>query len=118
MRGIGTDIIEISRICTLLERDRFMKRVYTAKEQAYLHTVGKKKAESAAGIFCAKEAVAKALGTGFSGRLSLQDIEITHTEEGAPCVTVARQKGVLLSLSISHCHTYATATAICWENNT
>lgn len=113
MKGLGTDIIEIARIARAMQRERFIQHTFTLQEQAWLETKGKNKAESAAGLFCAKEAVAKALGTGFQRGLNLKDIEITHDELGAPRVHKP-QKNFLLS--ISHCREYATATAILLEN--
>lgn len=113
MRGIGTDILEIQRIGALLHRDAFLRRVFTDAERAYL-SHAPLPAQTATGLFCAKEAVAKALGTGFGAQVALRDIEIGHTEAGAPCVMVRGHEGLEWSLSISHCLTYATATAILW----
>lgn len=113
MTGLGTDIIEIARIARAIQRDSFVRHTFTVCEQEWLDTKGKNKAESAAGLFCAKEAVAKALGTGFQRGLNLKDIEITHDKLGAPQVNKP-QKNFLLS--ISHCREYATATAILLEN--
>ncbi|MGE4549363.1 MAG: holo-ACP synthase [Intestinibacillus sp.] len=115
MRGLGTDIVEIVRIEKALGNRRFLARVYTQREQEYLQSVGKLAAQSAAGMFCAKEAVAKALGSGFSGGLRLTDIEITHSALGAPEARVAGRDELRLLLSISHCREYATATALLWE---
>ena len=84
MIGLGTDIIEIERIRRAIQRERFVSHTFTPQEQAWLETKAKNKAESAAGLFCAKEAVAKALGTGFQRGLNLKDIEITHDALGAP----------------------------------
>ena len=109
MIGLGTDIIEIERIRRAIQRERFVSHAFTPQEQAWLETKAKNKAESAAGLFCAKEAVAKALGTGFQRGLNLKDIEITHNALGAP--QVHKPQGNFL-LSISHCREYATATAI------
>lgn len=113
MTGLGTDIIEIARIARAIQRDSFVRHTFTVCEQEWLNTKGGNKAESAAGLFCAKEAVAKALGTGFQRGLNLKDIEITHDELGAPRVKKP-QKNFLLS--ISHCREYATATAILLED--
>lgn len=118
MRGLGTDIIEIARIERALGNQSFLARVYTQHEQNYLKSVGKMAAQSASGIFCAKEAVAKALGSGFSKGLKLTDIEITHTALGAPEVRISGRSELRLLLSISHCRDYATATALLWEENT
>lgn len=110
MISVGTDILRIDRIDEAASRqgDRFMKRILTAKEQEEYHAsrepnrlLGKR--------FAAKEAVAKALGTGIGRGVSWQDIQIDHDDFGAPVVVlcggaerVARERGgsqVLLSLS-------------------
>ncbi|MDO4175690.1 MAG: holo-ACP synthase [Eubacteriales bacterium] len=109
MTGLGTDMIEIERIKKALERPAFWHRVFTEAEQEWLKQRGEQMPQSAAGLFCAKEAVAKALGTGFRHGFGLCDIEIGHTELGAPYVILPHQRFLL---SISHCQTYATATAI------
>lgn len=113
--GIGTDIIEIDRVKKLLDKGDFFIRFFTEGEREYLIN---KKPESAAGYFCAKEAVVKALGTGFAG-FKWSDIEIIKVNS-QPGVTlhgraleIANTKGVRhINLSISHCRTYALATAI------
>lgn len=110
--GLGTDIIEIKRIERVMQRPAFSKRIFTESERAWLQTKGKNLSQSAAGLFCAKEAVAKALGTGFSDGLCFCDIEISHTQQGMP--VVVRPHGRFL-LSIAHCQTYAVATAILLE---
>ena len=109
MLGLGTDIIEIERIRAAMQRKGFAERVFTEQERAWLSSSGKNMEESAAGLWCAKEAIAKALGTGFRNGLNMCDIEIGHTELGAPIV-LKPHAGFLLS--ISHCKAYATATAI------
>ena len=109
MLGLGTDIIEIRRIENAVARERFFSRVYTPAEQQWLCSRGDNMPQSAAGLFCAKEAVAKACGTGLGEGMSFQDIEIGHLESGAP--VVLRPAGRFV-LSISHCQEYATATAI------
>ncbi len=116
MRALGTDIIEIERIARLLPQERFRTRIYTPKELAYLASRGHNAPQSAAGFFCAKEAVAKALGTGIANGLGWRDIEITHTAAGAPQVTVSGMPPLCILLSISHCQTYATATAFIWQD--
>ncbi len=109
MQGLGTDIVEISRVARAIERQRFVDRVFTSSEQVWLAAKTGTRAQSAAGLFCAKEAIAKALGTGFGKELGFCDIEIGHTDAGAP--VVLRPRGSFL-LSIAHCDTYATATAV------
>ncbi len=107
--GLGTDILEIDRMRAAIQRPNFMCRVFTPKEQAWLDGRGENRTQSAAGLFCAKEAIAKALGTGFQNGLRFCDIEIGHTALGAPIVLRPHTQFLL---SISHCRSYATATAI------
>lgn len=110
----GIDLLEIDRMRAAIASrgDRFLKRVFTERElEANLHKV-----ESLAGRFTAKEAVAKALGTGI-GDVAWKEIEILRTETGAPQLVLhgaaeqmAREKGLTTwSLSISHdkCHALA-----------
>ena len=103
--GIGTDIIEIKRIEKAIKSQHFIERVYTPKEIEYIKNKGNK-SQTFAGIFCAKESVCKAIGTGFSGK-KFHDIEILHDEKGKPFVS-----GINVLITISHCKEYATSTAI------
>jgi holo-[acyl-carrier protein] synthase len=115
----GTDIIEIERIKRAMESDRFAGRVFTEKEREYLSAKGNP-AQTAAGIFCAKEAVLKALGSGLSGGAAFSDIEITHDALGKPIVTLfgktleifKQQGGEKIDISISHCESYAVAFCV------
>jgi len=115
IKGIGTDIIEISRLNALVNNNKFMSTYYTEKENQYL--LGRSnKAESAAAMFAAKEAVSKAIGTGFVG-FSPKDVEVTHNEIGKPEITLldkadiaAKRYGInKVHVSLSHCREYATA---------
>ena len=80
MLGIGTDLCQIARMERTLRNPRFLERWFTEAERAYL---AGRRAESVAGLFAAKEAVAKALGVGFSGFGPAQ-VEILHDENGRP----------------------------------
>lgn len=118
MRGLGNDIIEISRIASAIRRydSRFLNRVFTEKEQQYCSQHSQPERHYA-GRFAAKEAIVKALGTGLKKGVSWLDIEIVNNEEGKPCVTLSpflekRFPGAKVHLSISHCKEYATAVAI------
>ncbi len=82
--GIGCDLSGISRWEDETARDRLLDRWFCPEEREYVRSRGRAAAQSAAGIFCAKEALAKALGTGFSS-VSPLDICVTHTPGGAPC---------------------------------
>jgi len=78
--GVGTDVCSIARIEKALENPRFLERWFTEAERDYISA---RSAASAAGIFAAKEAVSKALGTGFSG-FGPDKIEILHDAGGKP----------------------------------
>lgn len=106
--GIGTDIIEVSRIRNAIKKEHFLNRVFTEKEIEYAKTK-KDIAETLAGIFCAKESVVKAFGTGFVG-IKFHDIEILHDKFGKPFISDLK-----VLISISHCKDYATAVAIIKE---
>lgn len=116
--GIGLDLIEVARVRKALENRRFLARVYSPEEQQYLvkHNLN---AMSAAGMFAAKEAVAKALGSGL-GRISWTEIEVLREETGRPYVRLtgdARQRlmdigGISVHISITHIKEYAAAQAV------
>lgn len=117
IKGTGVDIAEVERIKKNLENERFIKKIYTENEIEYL-TTRKFNAETATGIFAAKEAVAKCLGTGFSN-FGPCHIEILKDELGKPLVNLMgnalkraeEMKIVNIQLSISH--TAQTAIAFC-----
>lgn len=120
IRGIGTDIIEVSRIEGNIKRhgQKFLDKVFTVNEQAYCKSF-RESARNFAGRFAAKEAVVKALGTGLSEGVDWLDIEILNDAQGKPFLIFSEKFKILfenpvIHLSISHCHEYATATAV-WE---
>lgn len=82
IKGLGCDIVSISRIRRKLETPRFAGKVFTAYEQQVIAAKG---ADTAAGLWAAKEAVSKALGTGFVG-FAMPDIEVLHRSSGQPCI--------------------------------
>ena len=119
--GHGIDVVEIPRLAEVIERHgpRFLERVFTPAEREYCR--GKKRElEHLAGRFAAKEAVFKVLGTGWAGRISWQDVEVTNTAAGQPVVTLrgecarlAEQLGIRrILVSISHTGDWAAASAI------
>ena len=119
--GIGTDIVEIARIAGVLDRqgDAFVKRILTVSEQGQ-YQISHQKAAFLAKRFAAKEAVAKALGTGIGHGVSFQDMTISNDEKGAPLVSlsagaaqIASEKSVQkVLLSISDERKYAIAYAL------
>lgn len=119
--GIGTDITECLRIARMIERhgDLFINRVYTEEEIRYCQN-RKQATQHYTGRWAAKEAILKALGTGWIRGISWRDIEVLNEPGGRPVVTVrggtkdvVDRLGVTkLLVTISHCHTHATAYAI------
>lgn len=119
--GLGTDIVEVSRIGRMIERhgDSFVNRIFTPAEIGYCQQ-RKFAAEPFAGRWAAKEAVMKVLGTGFIQGTHFQEIEIVTEESGRPRVVLhgstaelAKQLGIgEILVTMSHCREYATATAI------
>jgi holo-[acyl-carrier protein] synthase len=81
--GIGVDIIENKRIKNSLKNLKFKKRIYSAKELAQ-SSLSKNKVGFFSKRFAAKEAFAKALGTGFRDNLNFKDIEIMNDKKGKP----------------------------------
>jgi holo-[acyl-carrier protein] synthase len=89
MIAIGTDILEISRVEATLERngERFMRRILCPAEQREFATAVQP-ARLLAKRFAAKEAIAKALGTGIGRGVSWQDMTVEHDGNGAPHVVL------------------------------
>lgn len=119
--GIGTDIVECSRIGKMIARhgELFLTRVYTSYEIEYCNA-RKAALQHFSGRWAAKEAILKALGRGWTSGMSWTDLEIRNDADGQPKVRVgggARDLCEKLNvgdilISISHCHTYATAYAM------
>jgi len=116
IHGIGTDIIEVKRIEQSIGRykQRFLDRVFTAKEQTYCQR-HKDSSRHFAGRFAAKEAVAKAIGTGLSEGIGWLDIEISNDIKGRPVVRLSPKlvffTPPIIHVSISHSRDYAVAFA-------
>jgi holo-[acyl-carrier protein] synthase len=119
--GSGIDLVEIGRIQQSMDRygSRFLDRVYTGAEQAYCLRK-RKAAESFAARFAAKEAGAKALGTGMRNGVSWLEIEVVREPNGRPAIQfhgraaqVAARLGVArAALSITHTATLAMASVV------
>lgn len=110
--GVGTDMADISRFEKLLRDAAFAERVYTVRELQYING----RPATAAGIFCAKEALAKSLGIGVFAALR-GAAEIFHEESGRPYIVLAgdladRCAGCAFDLSITHTDSVAAATVI------
>ena len=117
----GIDLVDCPRIEQMIQRhgERFIKRVFTADEQAYAET-NKNEVEKLAGRFAAKEAVLKLVGTGWRGKIAWTDIEIINNAAGQPEVTlsgevrkIANKLGIEhVSVSITHTANFAIASAV------
>ena len=120
LTGVGVDLCAVSRMERALEKPGFASRVFTEQERAYLDGKGLGRTQSAAAMFAAKEAVAKALGTGMAGGVSFSRIEVTHDALGAPGVRLygAAQERLLalgggrVLLSLTHEGDMAMAFAV------
>lgn len=109
--GTGVDLAEVPRIRASLEKygDRFLNRVFTPAEIAYVERTANKY-ERYAGRFAAKEAGMKAIGTGWKRGITWQDFEVVNLPSGQPTLQlhgmaaeVANQLGVTaIQLSITH----------------
>lgn len=114
IKGIGVDIIDIARIeKSLTKSERLVKRVLTIKEREIFQSYNnqRRQIEFLAGRFAAKEAFAKAHGTGI-GQLSFQHIEVLADELGAPQITAKGYDAKNLFVSISHSELFAVAQVI------
>jgi holo-[acyl-carrier protein] synthase len=119
--GLGTDLIEISRIARSVERfgEQFLNRVFTPGEIAYCQAK-KSSAESLAARFAAKEAGAKALGTGISRGVSWKEFEVRRKPGQRPelhlsgrAAEIAEQLGVRrVSLSLTHSREMSMAVVV------
>ena len=118
--GLGVDIVEIARMRKIIDRSpAFVEKVYSAAERAYCDSHAHPEVHYAT-RFAAKEAVLKALGTGFSEGIGWLDVEVRRTSKGRPYVVltgrareVAREQGVReIPLSLSYTHTDAVACAM------
>jgi holo-[acyl-carrier protein] synthase len=119
--GIGTDIVECARIGRMIERhgEYFLNRVYTKNEIEYCQS-HRASLERFSGRWAAKEAILKALGTGWRDGISWLDMEIRNDPAGKPTVYLgggAKKRALLMRLtdmliSVSHCRAYATAYAL------
>ncbi len=113
--GVGLDLADVERIERAIQKQHFLERIFSEEER---ENIARKGAQTAAGYFAAKEAVAKALGTGFSG-FGPWDISVHCDEMGRP-EAVLRNNALVrmneldgkLTISITHSGGFAAAVAI------
>jgi holo-[acyl-carrier protein] synthase len=118
--GSGVDLAEVPRIRKAIERfgERFINRIYTPREIAYVERRGASRFERFAARFAAKEAGMKAIGTGWRHGVRWQDFEVANLPSGKPTLLLhgvaakfAERLGVR-NVSLSITHTAATGMAI------
>lgn len=119
--GIGIDVVEVERIGSSMAEfgERFATRIFTPAERAYCDAQRRPEIHYAA-RFAAKEAVAKAFGTGIGKELGWLDMEIVRRESGEPALVLsgtgkayAEAKGIgEIKISLSHAQHYAAANAV------
>ena len=121
--GHGIDIVEVSRIAEMAgeHAERFLERIYTPAERAYCDEGrGGRREERLAVRFAAKEAVLKALGTGWRSGIAWTDVEVVLLPSGQPTIRVHGRAAEMAAglgitswnLSLSHTSQYAVASAI------
>ena len=110
--GVGIDLCAIPRMQKLLDSGRPLRRIFLEDEEAYIRSRGASAAQTAAGLYAAKEAILKALGTGLS--IPMTDIHITHTELGQPRAALCGKaaSASTVQISITHEENMAAAVAI------
>lgn len=118
--GIGVDIVEIARMESILKRTpSFALRVFTDEERAYCESSNRPVAHYAC-RFAAREAVLKALGTGFSSGVGRRDVSVSRDSSGKPiavlsgrALEIAHELGVIeVALSLSFTNDVAVANAM------
>jgi len=121
IRGIGIDVVEIARIEEMMRRwgNRFGERVFTDEELAYAGDRANR-AASLAARFAAKEAFAKALGTGWDRAFNWKDFWVRSTDGGRPVAVLSpsmqqRLGDARVLLSLSHSDHYAVAVVLLEE---
>jgi len=119
--GVGVDVVETERIASAIEKtgEAFLKRCFTEGERAYCDPQ-KFAAAHYAARFAAKEAIAKAFGTGIGKDLGLLDMDIIRHDSGQPELVLsgagkafAERHGITeVKISLSHTRKYAVANAV------
>jgi len=121
MYGIGIDVVEVGRIASSIAEfgDRFVDRIFTVSERQYCCDKVKPELHYAA-RFAAKEAVAKALGTGIGKDVGWLYMEVVRGDNGEPTMRLSgkaldfcRQHGIIeVKISLTHAQEYAAANAV------
>ena len=117
----GIDLVEIGRMEKYLQRESFWEKCFSAREQAYIKAQGNNAAQTAAALYAAKEAFAKAMGTGLRG-FALPEAAVEHDDLGRPYFVLNGRAGQLaagwrLALSLSHEGGLAIAMVTAWRED-
>ncbi|MDT0110877.1 holo-ACP synthase [Listeria booriae] len=117
IKGVGLDMIDLDRVKQVLEKNpRFVERILTTEEQKLFSKYsGSRQVEFLAGRFSAKEAYAKANGTGFGKELSFTDVEVLTLPNGRPVLTQPKRLDERVFVSITHTGRSAAAQVIIEE---
>ncbi|KKM08625.1 hypothetical protein SY88_22565 [Clostridiales bacterium PH28_bin88] len=123
----GIDLVEINQIRKAIDisGERFIHKIYCPAEIKYCESKGWQRYQGYAARFAAKEAVAKAIGLGFSQGVSCKEIEVTNDTQGKPCVIlrgltkeIAEAEGIMnIQVSLSHSNCHAIAMVVCYDNS-
>ncbi len=119
--GIGIDVVEVDRIKSSLSEfgEQFLNRIFTAEERAYCEKQ-KNRELSYAARFAAKEAIAKAFGTGIGKAVGWRELEVHRKESGEPTIILHGKAAELaeslkvseVKISLTHAQHYAAANAV------
>lgn len=119
LKGIGIDIVELSRIEEANQKygDRFLNRIYTEHELAYCNSREATKFKHLAARFAAKEVCSKAMGTGIARGVSWKDMEIQNLFSGEPIMKLYGKaleicQGLIIHVSLTHTNTNAAAVVV------
>ncbi len=119
--GIGTDLVQISRMEKSMQGQAFVQRVFGSGEQALLAKKAKpaQALQTAAANFAAKEAFGKALGCGILQKFSLSEVQALRDENGAPyfalsgrAAEICKEQKLKAHLSLTHEGEYAAAFVV------
>jgi holo-[acyl-carrier protein] synthase len=123
IHGIGIDVVEKARLERVVNRwgNRFLSRTFSAEEIRLCSQKGDRIGAFAA-RFAAKEAILKALGTGWTGEVRWQDMEILNSKNGSPQIHLSGKvaemvAGRILHISLSHERSVAAAFAVLEDTN-
>jgi holo-[acyl-carrier protein] synthase len=122
--GIGTDIIETSRIQNAIEKygKRFLDRLFTEQEQQYCNEFNDTKYIHYAARFAAKESFSKAIGTGITQGFKLRDVSVSNLPSGQPVIILdgemkEKYGHLKVHISLSHSDTNSVAFIVLEDND-